>query len=131
MYDVSNVKVWKNAPYFGLVVGTDVTEQVKACNKHLITFMEAQFSTYQRSGISDGVTFALHLLAKKQAAFGKNRKPLIFEKTLNLQVRNHPVVHQAPHPPSHIRPGDVVEPFAFEKPDKATNPFQRVLQRGH
>ena len=50
VYDVSNVKVWKSGSHFGLVVGTDVTAQVKACNKHLITFMEAQFGTYPSAG---------------------------------------------------------------------------------
>lgn len=50
VYDVSNVKVWKSGSHFGLIVGTDVTAQVKACNKHLITFMEAQFGTYPSTG---------------------------------------------------------------------------------
>jgi len=50
VYDVSNVKVWKSGSHFGLIVGTDVTAQVKACNKHLITFMEAQFGTYPSAG---------------------------------------------------------------------------------
>ena len=50
VYDVSNEKVWDSGSHFGLVVGTDVTAQVKACSKHLIAFMEGQFASYPVAG---------------------------------------------------------------------------------
>lgn len=56
VYDVTSKldRTWKNGEHHGLLAGTDLTKQVKACNRHLITFMEAQFGTYPVAGNYSG-----------------------------------------------------------------------------
>lgn len=46
VYDVSGVKEWESGTHYGLSVGTDITEKLNGCTKHVLSFIEDKFASY-------------------------------------------------------------------------------------